>query len=1024
MGTNLSTGAKQYSNDITGRIETLQNMTMASETEVGTKIAVPILEWLGYPPENRAEEFYVHMDYGREKTKKRADIILFSSSEYDNHKADTSSDREWVQNHALMVVELKKLDEPIDVVLGQAISYALWTKALYYIVTNGNIISVFALKEGAADTCILSCSIRELVANWAVLENHVSFNELRIKKLNLVDSNLGVTRIYENYCMSVLSTSAPEHTWRINQSFVAGNTINENVRSQTFNLDDILNTSKRSVIVAPTGYGKSYCLYSVADKLSKEYLWSNGAIVPIVLRCSLWKRAYNTLAEGIFAELRYLVPSITLASIQSEFASNRFFLLFDGLDECKVDRDLLLKEINDLANGSDAGVFVTSRRDKSIVLPTTVFAMYELEGLSESQIDEVAHEELGYKAWILNGTSTTLRKLLCAPMFLSMYLLFIKNEQTRGSKPKNLSAIYDYYIKNLLDANSSCKSPAISLRKILALLASELRKKTTGDLNISELISNIIPNTDASCVFNELIFSKIIYQYEGVVSFQFEAVREYFHSLYLSDGEEEQIYNYIDELGKAKKSVDTLMLMFGNIKNVDYQNKLLDYLERNNFFLYVKCLYSRHSFSSEYTDNMTEELCNKFFHQLIVSYENIVRTHFHNMMRNFYPWVGLEEGVDLNNIVTTVSGSINLKTLNISICIDKAEGAEGFARANIDFVDSAFPTMTRIGDENNIAIPMLSFNDGQRYFSYNLEHYFNGIDCAREIAVKIIYEMLKRVLKSDSLLLSEHPFAQSEYVERCLKLLPSMETKKALNTDISDISLRAIQLSELKSLFRPAINLEYSRNRGYYDERISFLILYVLMDNISKNDIDPLFALPPEGDYSSLPKETNSCYIWEVHRMSQLKEWIARRHDVYQICYRHLVENLFPTLKDNFQLYHSGPIQFQITVYTDDEDDQFCSEDCSVNIAWEAKRTMTDCKTIVKSVKKAMRKKSNYDDFNEKYDFAIKSLRFYGRGGYGIGISSTALSMFIQGVDGEDCIRINVRNKVLDELRYVFNEHQ
>ncbi|MCL2573081.1 MAG: type I restriction enzyme HsdR N-terminal domain-containing protein [Defluviitaleaceae bacterium] len=1004
----------ESNNSILQQIASFKNMTLASETEVRTKIANPILESLGHPRVNRSEEFPVHMNLGGEKKTKYADIVLFSSMYYKNNKTDTLESRNWVANHSLLVVELKRPSENIEGSLGQAISYVMWTKALYYLVTNGAKIAVFKVIDGGADKPILSCDVADLLTHWTELESHISFDVLNQKKSHLVDDNQIQNRVFDDYCLSMLSMNIPEHEWRAEQSFVCAS-------SNSISLYNVINASK-SVITAQSGYGKTYCLYNIAKILSMRYLDGKSDVVPIVLRCSLWSRSFDTLEGGIFAELRHYIPSLTLAGVKSGLMSNNFFLLFDGLDECRNNLDVLLKEIDDISTSSDLGMIVTTKRDSSIKMLPHLFKQFELKGLSEEQINDIAHKVLGYRIWLTHGVSQNLKDFLCAPLFLSMYLSFIEKEQAHGIKPKNLAAVYNHYIINLLDKRIPKYSLDTSLRQILATVAFEMTMNPKDDIKLSEKILSILPNSDVSVVFKELTDSKLIYQYDGVTNFQFDAVKEYFCSIYLAESSEDQIYDYIGIASEKDEYINALILMFGSIRNSGFQNKLLDYLEGNNLALYVKCLYARYSFSNEYADNLTEAACKNLFQQLIISYENIVRTHFSSMIQSFHPWRELRDSADLENAVAVVDGSINLNDYYIYICIDGAESDINIAdRVIVDFTNIR-PTITKVDDQDCVITPTLSFTDGQRNFSYDLRHYFNGIDCAREIAVKIVYKVLKRTLEGDSLLFSEHPFAQCEYLEQCLKLLPKEVVAEAFKTERASLSLRNVSLAELKELFHPVINLEYLKRNGFGENNISFVILYALITSVIESGIDPLFSLTPKRNFPprSEGEGIQTSSIYGGYTIDQIKERVATYYDAYQISYRHFVDNLFPTLKNDLTFYACGPIQFQVIIFANTDDRQRnLPKDCTVTVTWEAKHKLSECDTLVEIMDTSERSNWNTRDNLGK---AVKTLKFLSRKGYGVGVSNMALSLHFSDFGDRYSLRGKVRNTILNELSKIFNE--
>ena len=124
-------------NNIQRIISEYSKSIIQSEAEVRSKLIVPLLEILGYPSYLRAEEFPVYgFGGGKKLPAKNADYILFSDRQFANHRMFTKKNIEWVQKHSLLVVEAKKPGEMPEI-LGQPEYYAMWTKAIGYLVIDG-----------------------------------------------------------------------------------------------------------------------------------------------------------------------------------------------------------------------------------------------------------------------------------------------------------------------------------------------------------------------------------------------------------------------------------------------------------------------------------------------------------------------------------------------------------------------------------------------------------------------------------------------------------------------------------------------------------------------------------------------------------------------------------------------------------------------------------------------------------------------------------------------------------------------
>lgn len=146
-------------------IKEYQKSIIQSEAEVRSKFIVPLLDFLEYPSELRAEEYPVYgFEGGKKIPAKDADFIMFSDKNFGNYRTFVQKNIEWVQNNSLLVVEAKKPGE-MPVILGQPVYYTIWTKAVAYLVTDGESIKGYFYNDITSDKEIIDCKICDLLDN-------------------------------------------------------------------------------------------------------------------------------------------------------------------------------------------------------------------------------------------------------------------------------------------------------------------------------------------------------------------------------------------------------------------------------------------------------------------------------------------------------------------------------------------------------------------------------------------------------------------------------------------------------------------------------------------------------------------------------------------------------------------------------------------------------------------------------------------------------------------------------------------
>ena len=174
-----------------------------SEAEVSSKFIAPLAKALGYPIELMALEFPVYGFGGREKLPaKDADFLFFTDKEFGKHRTNTRKNKNWVEDHSLLVIESKKPGKiPDD--LGQARFYTMWTKAVAYIETDGIDFMGYFWNPLALDREVIHAKVEELAKNPKILnfsyKNLVSIksngNGLKLSNSGLLELEDGVLEV-------------------------------------------------------------------------------------------------------------------------------------------------------------------------------------------------------------------------------------------------------------------------------------------------------------------------------------------------------------------------------------------------------------------------------------------------------------------------------------------------------------------------------------------------------------------------------------------------------------------------------------------------------------------------------------------------------------------------------------------------------------------------------------------------------------------------------------------------------------
>lgn len=137
----------------------LASLRLDSEREVELHFASPLFRHLGYDENQEAAGFRFEKWDGAKREMREADLLYFADETHDLK-----------HGQPLVLVECKAPSEPAEAGFGEAQSYAYWLKPAYYVVTNGDALTVYLYQGTVPDP-------RKHATRRAQL--HADFDELR-----------------------------------------------------------------------------------------------------------------------------------------------------------------------------------------------------------------------------------------------------------------------------------------------------------------------------------------------------------------------------------------------------------------------------------------------------------------------------------------------------------------------------------------------------------------------------------------------------------------------------------------------------------------------------------------------------------------------------------------------------------------------------------------------------------------------------------------------------------------------------
>lgn len=942
--------------DIFSIISSIDYNSIVSEEDVRSKIAIPIISCLGYPDDVRAEDFPIYGYEGRKPLHaKSADIIYFSSSDIASHT--TRKTRDWVTNHSLIVVELKKPSEDLFDAQGQASFYSMWSRSPYYICTNGKKISIHQLENNTGDIELFACDVADLPTYWLDIYSKLSFEKVSQNKIpiSLSEENSN----YKDYCLSKIQNFRISNTWNWEQTVSLENS------TEKISPLNLIPNDENILLLSGAGSGKTTCLNNLLIFYAENYL---NEKIPILLSAKFWKRSFHSIYEGILNELNPFIPYLSIDLVKNECSNGKYVLFIDGLDECLENRDMLIQEIINFKNNK---CFVSCRKDRYYD-ELCDFQKYQLNLLEDSEIVAYSTEIFEKNTFMtIHSMEKGLKSLLHMPLYLNMWLSYC-TKHVNSPIPVNLSILYNDFISQLLGKYlvkkgnyDFTKIPPDTIKDVLseyAFITFDTNKRT----DIYTIINKYFPYGTYDEVFTIIFQSGLLYESNGVIDFQQFTLKEYFYARYIALSHEKISY-FLDKYHRNDKYYEITELLLGIIEDNSEQNYALDYLEMHNLPLFIKCLRKRYNFSNQYVDNITQEVCTKFFTRILKTYENIINFHFSAFKESFIPWRMVQDK-ERHHIESKIKGSIDPDTLSVNIellpFMDKTSD-----KIEIDYLGSN-PTMNFVKDGRKISAPILSLSNNNGQYFFDINTLYSGIDCAREVAIDIIKKDLQQIFANNLLIMREPAYMQLCYLEDIFRNISPLNVKKGDELYEYDLSFSHNSMPELEQIFFGIQNIRTRIRRQY----VSFFEIYRLLKINIETNINIQEIPFPKWDIKPLE---GGGFVWDYYSTDSIISWLKIHYREFQNTYREFLETFFPTLLIDIPMYYQGPFQYQLMVVMPPKEQRGIGNGGSLFETIIPQASINECEPRIKVVQN--NEEFHRGEFDTRRKNYQKQLKFYGR---------------------------------------------
>lgn len=664
----------------------------------------------------------------------------------------------------------------------------------------------------------------------------------------------------------------------------------------------ILNCKKPILIYADPGAGKSELLKYYAAELAKDWLTRNRNEVPVFLEARGWSRRYSSLIEGIAKEILGSVSEASMSLIRGNISF--FRLIVDGLDEARCDRDLFFDELAQYAADADSPLICSSRFERDCKR-IGIQGMRLQDFDDEDVVSYLKQKGIDSPRSLLTNLSKTGRDLMHNPLRLSCLAEYFLNKGT-NSVPRNLSVIFESCIDSMIEAKTASSGELDSdyLKYQLGSYALECMTEYKPKPLRTFFLGKQTPS-EAELIEQAGKDSGLLNITNGVVDFSHSVLQEYLAAKFLSSQSIATIITYCKQHFENPLLENFFVILCGCTTDASKQTAILDHLENNDLPLFMKCLRGRMNLSSELEARLSRDELIKIAEQALKTYSNIT-DHYLRKMKPYMPFRHTLSSPDAP-IRMEMSYSAESTVARITLK-EKHPGEEDISIGISD--DAQGPIMKTA---EGFTVPIISIRSSNRPEThvYRIERLYEGIDCARELAISMINDDLKDFFNSAATVLYEPLPMKVGFVEEALR-------KSRINIGESgglprNPSLRNSTAKEIGQ----ALNGKpiYFINVANVDIPISVVPNLVQILEIGQGD--PLQYLPPLPDNYGKGHH----WVWDLYTDQLCESWCKFILAECEKSYRQFIKTFMEDIGKYLPAYTDGPFNLKVSIKPAKEDD-------------------------------------------------------------------------------------------------------
>lgn len=588
--------------------ENCEKLEFNNESEVETKLVLPLLEALGYDRyldiRNQKEiDFTIYE--GRKKSKGIADFIVYGGQPLD-------------KNTALITIEAKSPKVLLKSAKKQAESYAFNYGTPFILLCNGLSAQLWQLQISKECNLLLEIKDGEYLRNKGLLEAYLS------KRAAMKHSECLYKKEF-NYLINDFSEFHKNELLRLDNS---NNWLDRNIypmasgSGEPLSKVDFLHITKPIVVIARSGFGKTTLAKLIGIEALERRVAGEKVPLPINIPLPELVSSDQSIKEFVLQRISAHQPSISEANFPDLVREQGLLLIADGMN--RISEKSQLKIVSDmnamLRDFPDLKLVIFSSNVLTSVIEKALY--YNLGKFNRDELDALA-ERLGVSKMMWVGAPAAIYGIAKVPV---LAMRIVQKYKSSSSYVQKIDELFENWIEDSLVGQGQIKRTL--LKDVLFKIAI-----VTRDAAIP--VSDFVKIHNDISILEDLFTTGLVTMNGNSLELVHETLATYLRAVDLVNKMPSEVDAYLREYATEENHLFSAILM-STAPTWSKQKSIWSSILKSGLTLAIGATRYRYDLSKQLCKSTSDEKSKIYLSDIVEAIEEPARIYFSSYIEEIF----------------------------------------------------------------------------------------------------------------------------------------------------------------------------------------------------------------------------------------------------------------------------------------------------------------------------------------------------------------------------------------------------